>query len=365
MELNLDLKINNYSKNMIWLEEVLTEVKLKKFNEDNTVSCNVKEFTENLFGFYSKKANKLTLNNIHKNSHINMKLFYLTFLLSNKLSLNKDLIFNKIEIENTYQKYINLNHIKVNQIKSLLKLFPEKRVIDLLFENDNEWEFLNDIKNMINNIQQKNKLHKISIKKPKSILEIHDKLNILCKKLDQKDFDLCQKEDIIKLDNTEINNDLIIKVPKTHYDLVELGEYLNFCIGNGYYSNQVKNGKCSIVAIFDKNKKAKYGIQFNRFTIKQAYGFGNTRIPKDILIDIENKLISLPEVPDDFISVDHSFINGYKYDNKDLYVMFKNGNIYIYHDLDNDTYNEFITAKSRGSFFSREIKPNFDCSKIN
>lgn len=90
-------------------------------------------------------------------------------------------------------------------------------------------------------------------KKPKSLKDLHDSAQRFMSKLGQTDFSLNQREDVLLYDNKKISGtDYIIRVPKTHYDLIDLGEALRFCIGNGSYSNDVRDGKCSIVGIFDK-----------------------------------------------------------------------------------------------------------------
>lgn len=328
-----------------------------------SISVNTEKLAEAVFGFVSKQSIKIVVEKIViESTYIREDLLTLIQVMSSSLSLNKDLIFGATSKFDSKGIHIDYNQIKPLNIKKLLKYYPEKRVISLCFENPKEWEFLNDIRSMLIQVEKSDIDCKLP-KKPKSLKEIHDKLSVFCARLGIEDYSLNQREDILKLDNQSIDNDMIIRVPKTHLDLVILGEKLNFCIGNGYYSRQVSEGRDSIVAIFDKNKPL-YGVQFSRYAIKQAYGFGNKRIPKSILLSLQESLISKPVLPDDFISVEHSFMNGYKYDDVNLYVMFKSGGIYMYEDVDQSTYDDFISAESRGRYFAKVIKPNFSFIRI-
>ena len=142
--------------------------------------------------------------------------------------------------------------------------------------------------------------------------------------------------------------------------MVELGEKLSFCIGNGYYTKEVIDGKCSIVSICKQNGKPVYGIQFTRYAIKSAYGFGNTDIPDEVFCELERLLLAKPTLPNDFIAFEHSFMTGYN-----LYILFKNESIYIYKDLPHYIYDEFMMADSKGSYFAKYIRNNFITSKIN
>jgi len=83
------------------------------------------------------------------------------------------------------------------------------------------------------------------------------------------------------------------------------------------------------------------------------------------LSQIENCLISKPELPTDFIKMSHSFIYGYKYNNQDMYLMLSNGGIYLYEDVSNKTYEEFMKTDSKGSYFASVIKKNHNCLRVS
>jgi hypothetical protein len=324
---------------------------------------NYKFLANSLFGFSSKLAIKNTTN-IFETKSFDYILAKLVFILSNKLKLNKDIIFNDLKnrkISLDKHKEISKS-ITQASIKTLLKYYPEKRVINLLLNND--LSMFKDTIYMFNQIEQLRDDFSFLPKKPKNIKIIHDALSRMTRKLETPDFNLEQRDDVLALDKKILKDGLTIRVPKCHYDLVDLGEALNFCIGNGYYSNQVKDKKCSIVGVFD-NKGAKYGIQFTRYSIQQAYGFGNTKLPANILAELQNELTSKPEVPTDFISIaDSTFIHGYKYNDKDLYLMLKE-HIYIYYDVPKDVYEELINSEKKGKYLNQIIKGTYHYDKLS
>ena len=54
----------------------------------------------------------------------------------------------------------------------------------------------------------------------------------------------------------------------------------------------------------------------------------------------------------------------YNFDNKTLAVTFQNGAKYLYKDIDSDTYQEFSTIESKGSYFGKNIRGKFEYQKV-
>lgn len=65
--------------------------------------------------------------------------------------------------------------------------------------------------------------------------------------------------------------------------------------------------------------------------------------------------------------VESSNIVGISYDeeSKTLYVMFGNRKVYSYKEVPKETYEEFISANSLGRFIHANIKPKFNCEKVD
>ncbi len=52
---------------------------------------------------------------------------------------------------------------------------------------------------------------------------------------------------------------------------------------------------------------------------------------------------------------------GYEEPTHELYVEFQHGRTYIYSGVPESTFRELMDADSKGSYFNREIKPNYEC----
>jgi len=81
------------------------------------------------------------------------------------------------------------------------------------------------------------------------------------------------------------------------------------------------------------------------------------------------KTVAVPA--DEFVLVaNSSTIHSYKWHGTekaryaDLSIKFKNGGVYTYMDVDLATFNEFVTADSRGSYFSANIRGVFLTEKV-
>ncbi len=54
----------------------------------------------------------------------------------------------------------------------------------------------------------------------------------------------------------------------------------------------------------------------------------------------------------------------YDYTNKVLEVVFCHGGIYEYQNIEQDIFEKFNTAESKGKFFNLDIRPKFTPSKV-
>lgn len=318
-------------------------------------------FEKAIFGQTNTKT-KESVKKIINNGKVNFPLMYIACEMVNS-GIDKNLIHNYISsYDLNFDTKIN-HYESVNRetISTLLHFYNEKRTVKLLLT---AIDFISDTIHSLKTLIKHNEF--VPMKKPKSIYQLHENASELTSKVKIGNLALSQREDILKLHNMSLSSDMIIKVPNTHYELVHLGESLNFCIGNGYYTDQIMKGKCSIVSVCKANGKPLYGIQFTRYAIHQAYGFGNTELPDNILYELEELLLAKPSLPDDFIPFEHSFMAGYKYDNNNLYILFKKyDSVYMYENVPNDVYDEFMMAESKGSYFASFIRNSYNTSKMN
>lgn len=325
---------------------------LEEYSKEN----DIKKLSFNIFGFSSKRSLEIIRNRIN-DSILDYRILNIIKVLSKEKSYNKDLILNTFEkVENNLEfQFRNINKTNVSLLE---KYFNQKQIIDIV---TSQLELVSDLLLMLKKVLDNN-IPLTKIKEYKKTKELHDYLSILCSRI-KNDFDLEQRPDILILDGKKLIDDLNIVVPRTHLDLVKLGQDLNFCIGNGNYSKEVKNKKCSIISVY-QNDKPKYGVQFTRYAVLQAKGLSNSIIPKNVLISLQNLLIQKPELPTDFLEItDSSFIDGYKYNNKDLYLSMK-GKIYIYLDVPNSVYEELLESDRKGSYLNIHIKNKYEYQRL-
>lgn len=55
---------------------------------------------------------------------------------------------------------------------------------------------------------------------------------------------------------------------------------------------------------------------------------------------------------------------GYNLEKKELNVMFNSGSKYVYKDVPEDTFKQFINSESKGQFFIENIKYNYSYEKL-
>tara|TARA_Y100000310_G_scaffold2331_3_gene3007 strand:- start:4126 stop:5253 length:1128 start_codon:yes stop_codon:yes gene_type:complete len=268
---------------------------------------------------------------------------------------------------NLFDKVLDQKEIKLPSLKVILNNTSCVRILKFLWESGDSIELLPDTLTMIMSIKEDDpELELLKRKKIKKLVELHNIAQRTASRLAEGDYSLEQRDDILALNNVEFGEDMVIKVPETHFDLVRLGDSLEFCIGNGSYSRSVKERKSSIIAVFQKGAPL-YGIQFTRYTIKEAHGFANKRQYKpsyETLAQLEKLILKEPTRPDDFLPItDSSFIKGYKYDNTNLYLQLKTS-IYVYFNVPNHVYEELLDSDRKGGFLNKNIKPDYECEYV-
>jgi hypothetical protein len=297
------------------------------------------------------------------NTPTNLSLCYLVSILS-KANFNHDKLIQILDFCKVTPEIDEAKNLRVKDINLLRKTYNDNRIFRLLTEAS--LTGLRDTMDMMNLIHERHPTLSYLPKKPKDIHHLHESCLRTLPKVGQKDYDLQQREDILMLDGKEMDNGLTLRVPKRHFDLVDLGEVLGFCIGNGAYSRKVFERKSSIVALFDK-KGPVYGIEFSRYSILEAQGFGNlpkNRPSQDVLHAIQQLVLKTPELPSEFLPIaDSGWVHGYRYTDKDLYLLLKD-RIYIYADVPEEVYESLLDSDRKGTFVNRYIKPNYDCEFV-
>lgn len=338
----------------------------------NPIEPNFTKLTEWAFGFVSKQALNIIKQCTQPGSLDVIKLKLIKMLSAKRKSqpeMNRDHLFNACVSSPNLTK--ETNRLRAQQItyKALDLLrgrYNDARIAKILFTSD--IEYLIDTVDMLDIIKRHGKDLDFLPKKPKSLKDVHDKAQRFMAKVGQTDFNLNQREDILLYDGKPLEGtDYVIRVPKTHYDLIDSGEALRFCIGNGTYSHGVRDGEYSIVGIFDKNGPV-YGIQFSRYRILEAQGFGNlweNKPDANVLLKLRNTFTEAPKMPADFLPItDSSWIHGYRYDNKDLYLLLGDNIVYQYFGVEEEVYEELLNHEVKGRFVNQVIKRNYSCERI-
>lgn len=342
------LELNNFDSRS-------TNIVLNSIDDKYGLDINV--LSSKIFKKTTKQSRKF-VTSLFASDKPDVSILNVVRVLSYSLNLNVNLIINNYK---KVKKEYGSRSLTVEFVKELLRIYPEKRVVKLIMADS--FSNLYDVVYMMKEIKKERKIDFLP-SRPSSLKEIHDSLSRMTLKLKSKNYSLDQRIDVLQLDNIAINDNMTIKVPKTHYDLIDLGEELNFCIGNGYYSREVLERRSSIVSIYNKNKPI-YGVQFGRYSIMSAYGFDDKPVPSDILLEIQNALISEPLVSKDFIAItDSSFIHGIKYTNENLYVIMSE-KIYIYYDVEQHVYEELIESERKGTYLNRIIKGNYNYELVS
>ena len=359
-----------------------------------------KEASNLIFKSDQKKFKKL----IFQFQNMSMEELYFTLPIldiSNKLiraNFSPDIIFNEINfyLLNNFRtktligtttiknikiiaKFLNATNKKgYIQCDRLLKLFYSPSLDH--FQNNN---IINLIDDLIQDINEVNEYTKKQIKdnrlvprKPKSFHDMHQYINqrlVEMSRLKSPIINLKPREDLLKLHQKEIevkNKKLRVYIAKTNHDLIKFSMKSVFdnCVGRfNSYTERGINGTSSFVGIFEKDKPL-YCIETSLYNFKEAKGVSNQLIPKDIRNELENLLTLVPEVPEDFISIKHSFISGYKYnpETEILYLMFNKGSIYEYLNVSNEIYENFSKAdySERTKIFQKYIRTNKNYMRV-
>ena len=153
---------------------------------------------------------------------------------------------------------LDMGDVNFSHFQCIIKFFGEERAMKLMKKPVDEG-ILRDTEHMFRRLAEKisfieddnfrnqftgKNLRKEFPKKPKCVIkDIHDRLTSILEKVGQAPRALGRK-DVAHLDGIKIPDEkLKIWVPESSVDLIEVGQALNFCIGNGVYADKTIEGK--------------------------------------------------------------------------------------------------------------------------
>ncbi|MCP4914649.1 MAG: hypothetical protein GY909_16150 [Oligoflexia bacterium] len=269
---------------------------------------NIEHVTECIFGKCTSFRKKALLEKIFNNgeSAPNTQIlnYYFNFLknLENK-DLSAEFMLN-ISSNDLDKNLETFEHYWAD-FREISELYGRERMVILTKNSTYDKQTLYDTSSMLKRIKDLVKfmedpeeraiyegvnLRKILPGKPKTIAEIHDTLSAILSTLNSRPVKLSTKR-VIHLDEMDVTDELRIVVPKNSRDLVRVGDLLNFCLGNGVYTEKINDAESSILIIEEKGVP-KYALEAIGSHIVQAYGKSNSPVPSEKLNLIKEVFIN-------------------------------------------------------------------------
>ena len=285
--------------------------KLTKSNFNAITKYQGRKLFEKMFGCKAKKLSRFVNQNLLLVDKVNPCFINLISLLLKDLKFNYDRVMtfaeNNIELIKD-RVVVDRSNYKIYKklLVELSKHYSEDRILKLLLpEVETSAKFkrihmygirtVDDIEKQFKILRRKDSLEHIP-KKPKNLNELHDKLTLICRLVNSKDFVLPQEE-IRKLQNEKVYN-YRIDVPTSNQNLIEIGTYLDICVGDGYYADSILDGDIFILSLKQDNKYAIcVEVRSNNYKIEQIKGKYNESVPDKItkrlqkVLDIQFKKI--------------------------------------------------------------------------
>jgi hypothetical protein len=194
------------------------------------------------------------------------------YLIKSEKTIDHEVLINTFGSNRADNPYINLEH-EIIDLHQMLLLLNNKLNDDNLTEEHKS--FL------------KESIERIKKSKNKNLFVLHNKISSLLTKLNQVNYKLPQEKFYNKYNGIQLSENLRISVPLMNYDLIDVGEYLNVCVGNGYYSQKIIKDQVNILYLINNKDEIVACLEFNREgKCIQARGKNNR-----YLSDYENKNI--------------------------------------------------------------------------
>lgn len=175
-------------------------------------------------------------------------------------------------------------------LQNMLQIYNEKRVISI-FSSYEKDDFLEDTVEMYQRIFDNDlEINEIMPKAPKNIRELHSIFWRELSKIKVPKNKLNQQLDSLK---GAIVGNFKIFVPETTHDLINIGNTLSICVGNGYYGEKVMKKQSQIVSLVNSENKYCYCVEFSKTNIIQARGFANKEMDRELQSKLQGLLKGL------------------------------------------------------------------------
>lgn len=179
---------------------------------------------------------------------------FFKLLKSIRPDIDKDNLINMIPNKWDF----DYNTAPVDDLIMILKYYNDKRLVKLLEGELLERHYIYDSARTLqqiseevdgdgNRIISEEEIKDFLPSKPKNIKEIHDAFIKISRKIEQSNYVLNQNN-ISHIDKQKID-DYLIWVPQFNHDLIEIGNAMNICVGNGWYGKRVKEKEINIIVL--------------------------------------------------------------------------------------------------------------------
>lgn len=264
--------------------------KMKQIRGSHWSASDISEFNlneknldiENVLGLKNKAILKKFYDVIKNDNKINTEMLNIIFTVKNIFpDINEQIIEPLIK---TYSHSAFIKEDLIVDVQNMLMNYNQKRVISL-FSNYVEDDFLEDTVIMYKDLFENDILiDDILPKKPKNIRELHTLFTRECRKIKQPKSMLNQK----RIDNLQnlVIDEYKVFIPETTFDLIDIGNALSICVGNGYYAKKVLKKQCNIIAL-KKGKDFKFCVEFDINHLIQCRGWGNASMNNNLVKKIK------------------------------------------------------------------------------
>lgn len=239
---------------------------------------------EEVFGFCSKKLRNIAVQQMFRDVDNFFNYKFLFYGETFKDVLATDNIFFAIE-----NKLLDTNIGDINEyqdLKIFLKdyaveksgVYSQKKIINFL-ESATDKNKLMEIGPYYTAVKHQFDIDIQSMNFVNNCDTIHAYLEREYKRIQNPLFMLNNDPEIECLDEVEFDN-FRIMIPKTNHDLIDWGNRMKHCVGNGSYANGVKKKEIQILSVNDKvTNEMMYTIDIRRKNLQQLLGRNNRQAP--------------------------------------------------------------------------------------
>lgn len=226
-----------------------------------------------------------------KNKKSNTEMLNLIFLVKKIFPEIDEQLLLPMMKKYSHSAFVSSDHLL--PLQNMLSGYNEKRIVSIFSAYGDEEDFLEDTVIMYERLFNNDvEINSVMPEKPKNIRELHTIFMRECGKIKVPKNKLNQV--LPQLEGKSLG-EYSVFIPQTTHDLINIGNPLGICVGNGYYAEKVIRKMCNIVALKDKDGRFRFCIEFNKNQILQGRGYANIDMGPKLKQDFIELLKSSPE----------------------------------------------------------------------